>query len=138
MRLFARILSVLVVFAVLAGCGGGGYKDEALKKQASRSLQRIAGALEQYRLEFKAYPGGGADLGDVLARYFAVTDTAGNVTNEWPEMVENSFWGDVVYETPDSNYSFFIKVRALDTRHTPLTARSNIEPEEKKSKKKRR
>jgi hypothetical protein len=133
-----RILCLLVVLVILAGCSGGGYKDEALKKQASRSLQRISGALEQYRLEFKTYPGNGADLGEVLAKYFVVTDTAGNVLNEWSDMVENSFWGDVGYETPDSMHSYFIVVRALDTRHTPLTARSNLKPEEEETKKKKK
>jgi hypothetical protein len=128
---------VLLAVALVAGCGGGGYRDEALKKQASRSLHRISGALEQYRMEFKTYPGDGSDLSEVLSKYFVLTDTAGNAINEWPEMVENSFYGDVVYETPDSLYSYFVMVKALDSRHTPFTARSNLKPEEGKKKKKR-
>jgi len=120
------------VTVLVVGCGGGGYKDEALLRQARRSLQRIAAALEQYRIENESYPPGGSDLGLRLEKYFVATDTAGNVTNEWPSMVELSFWEEIEYETPDSLYSYFIKVRATDTRHTPLTVRSNRKPEPKK------
>jgi hypothetical protein len=137
LRPYLQLLCVPVALILAAGCGGGGYRDEALKKQASRSLRRIEGALEQYRMEFKTYPPGASDLGGVLSKYFTITDTAGNVINEWPEMVENSFWGEIVYETPDSLYSYFVMVKALDSRHTPLTARVNLRPEEEKRKKKR-
>lgn len=123
--------------ALVLGCGGAGYKDQALLKQARRSLQRIAAALEQYRLENESYPPGGSDLGLRLEKYFVATDTAGNVTNEWPEMVEASFWGGIEYETPDSVCSYFLKIRATDSRHTPLTVRSNRQPEAKKKKRRR-
>jgi len=139
LRLGVAILCVIAALYLLTGCEGGGYKDEALKKQATRSLQRISGALEQYRMEFKSYPAHGADLEKALSKYFVATDTAGNVTNEWTKLVENSFWEGVTYETPDSLYSYFLTGKALDTRHTPLTARSNLKrPEEGKSKKKKR
>jgi type II secretory pathway pseudopilin PulG len=127
----------LLLAALIAGCEAAGYKDEAYKKQAARSLQRISAALEQYRAEYKTYPPGHSDLGEVLSEYFVATDTAGNVTNELPRMMETSFWGDIVYETPDSVYSYIILAKALDTRHTPVTVRSNLKPEVKKTKKKR-
>lgn len=129
---FHILVGFLVIAVLIAGCGGSGYKDEALLKQATRSLQRISGALEQYRAENKSYPPEGADLGIRLEKYFVSTDTAGNVINDWPEMVSSSFSGEIEYETPDSVYSYFVKVRALDSRNTPLTARSNRQPEEKK------
>lgn len=131
------LVGFLVIAVLIAGCGGAGYKDEALLRQATRSLQRIAGALEQYRAENKSYPSEGSDLGIRLEKYFASTDTAGNVTNDWPEMVSSSFRGEIEYETPDSVYSYFLKVRARDSRNTPLTARSNRQPEEKKKKRRR-
>ena len=131
---FHILVGFLVIAVLIAGCGGAGYKDEALLKQATRSLQRIAGALEQYRAENKSYPPEGVDLGIRLEKYFVSTDTAGKVTNDWPEMVSSSFSSKIDYETPDSVYSYFIKVKALDRRNTPLTARSNRQPEKKKKK----
>ncbi len=132
------LVGFLVTALLVAGCGGAGYQDEALLKQATRSLNRITGALEQYRAESKSYPPEGSDLGVKLEKYFVSTDTAGNVTNDWPEMVSSSFRGEIEYETPDSVYSYFLKVKALDSRNTPLTARSNRQPEEKKKKRRRR
>ncbi len=137
MRRIEAFFWVLLLPALIAGCEAGGYRDEAYKKQAARSLQRISAALEQYRAEHKTYPPGQSDLGEVLSEYFVATDTAGNLTNEWPRMMATSFWEDIVYETPDSLYSYIILAKALDTRHTPLTVRSNLKPEEKKPKKKR-
>lgn len=133
-----HVLAGFLVFAILlAGCGGTGYKDEALLKQATRSLQRIAGALEQYRAENKSYPPEGSDLSVRLEKYFVSTDAEGNVTNEWPEMVKSSFFGRIEYATPDSVYSYFLEVRALDSRNTPLSARTNRRPEKEKKKRRR-
>lgn len=112
---------VLLLFIVLCGCGGGGYRDEALLGQAKRSLIRIKNSLEQFRIENGCYPGNGADLREKLSPFI--------VEEEWNQMVSNSFSEGPSYVTPDSLTSYLIEVKATDRLKTPLVIRGMVSPE---------
>jgi hypothetical protein len=125
------VIFYLAFFIVLLGCGGGGYRDEALLGQAKRSLNRIKNSLEQYWVENGSYPPEGANLESYLGIYI----------EDWNEFVLESFAADPVYLTPDSLTVYLVEVKAKDRMETPFTIRNQREPieeeesEDKKGKK---
>jgi hypothetical protein len=114
------IIFYLAFFIVILGCGGGGYKDEALLGQAKKSLNRIKTSLEQYWVENGSYPPEGASLGSYL----------GNYIEEWDNFILESFAAEPVYLTPDSLTTYLVEVKALDRLETPLSIRNQREPRE--------
>ncbi len=59
-------------FLIFMGCeSGGGVQDIALVKQAKREIRRIRNALEEYKLDYGAYPAQGSNLKVKLAPYLS-------------------------------------------------------------------
>ncbi len=121
-RLFSSIFGFFhfSLVIVLFGCGGGGYRDEALLGQAKRSLNRIKNSLEQYWVEKGSYPPEGADLGERLEKF----------VEGWEDFVTESFSQGPIYLTPDSLTAYFIEVKAKDRWETPLVIRVQREAKE--------
>ena len=117
---FPASLWCILFFIFVSGCGGGGYRDEALLGQSKKSLNRVKTSLEQYWLERGSYPPEGADLGDRLSKYI----------EGWDDFVKESFSGEPVYISPDSLTSYLVEVKARDHWKTPLVIRSKHEARE--------
>ncbi len=64
------LLLSLMVLAILACQGGGGYRDMAMITDAERSLRGVRNALEEYWVDNETYPEEEADLETVLRPYF--------------------------------------------------------------------
>lgn len=87
---FSIFYFLFSIFWLLAsGCeSGGGVQDIALVKQAKREIRRIRNALEEYKLDYGAYPAQGSDLKVKLAPYLSkLFYSGGEETSEHTRIV---------------------------------------------------